>query len=329
MRFDRHVLKKTAVYLVATGCLVWVLRGVRLDDLVRDMRGLRLWWIAVALILDVVATVCHGLRWRLLLRPLGRVSLWRSLQAVYAGLFTNELLPMRAGELVRGYLMSRWIDRAFAVVLPSMITERFFDGMVLILGLGFAGPFVSLPDGIEVTSLIIAMVALFTLVAVGALALKDRSVVIQSGAVDGWRRMATGTLEFVSRVFDGIRIVWTSKYLPPAVGLTVLYLSVQVLSFWMVMAGYGLHLSPWAPVVVLIFVRLGTAVPNAPANIGPYQFFCVVGLTLFGVDKTSAAGFAVVMWAAFGIPIWIIGFLAFAKSGLSLASVRRGRVETV
>jgi hypothetical protein len=49
----------------------------------------------------------------------------------------------------------------------------------------------------------------------------------------------------------------------------------------LVMVSYGLRLSFWIGMAVYLIVQLGTLIPNAPANVGAYQFFCVVGLRLF------------------------------------------------
>ena len=78
----------------------------------------------------------------------------------------------------------------------------------------------------------------------------------------------------------------------------------------------------WVGVVVFFIVHLGTAVPNAPANVGSYQFFTALGLTLFGVDKAAAAGFSIVVFLVLTVPLWIIGFIALTASGMSLKRVR-------
>lgn len=71
-----------------------------------------------------------------------------------------------------------------------------------------------------------------------------------------------------------------------------------------------------------LIVRLGTAIPGAPSNIGTYQFFCVVGLTLFGVDKTLATGFSVVVFFLLTLPLWALGLLAVSRSGTTLPALR-------
>jgi hypothetical protein len=72
---------------------------------------------------------------------------------------------------------------------------------------------------------------------------------------------------------------------------------------------------------VFIIVHLGTLVPTAPANLGSYQFFTVLGLTLFGVEKAAAAGFSLVVFAVLTAPLWVIGLWALGSSGLTLFQI--------
>jgi hypothetical protein len=75
-------------------------------------------------------------------------------------------------------------------------------------------------------------------------------------------------------------------------------------------------------VVVLIVINLGVSLPNAPANIGSYQFFCVVGLNVFQVEKTSATAFSILAFLALTLPVVLLGFIALLRSGMSLQSMR-------
>ena len=69
-------------------------------------------------------------------------------------------------------------------------------------------------------------------------------------------------------------------------------------------------------------VRLGTAIPNAPANVGSFQFFTVLALRLFGEDKTVAVGFSMVYFLALTVPLWILGLLAISRTGMNLSTIR-------
>jgi glycosyltransferase 2 family protein len=88
------------------------------------------------------------------------------------------------------------------------------------------------------------------------------------------------------------------------------------------MKAYGLPLSFLSAVVVLLVINLGVSLPNAPANVGSYQFFCVLGLSVFQVEKSSAAGFSIFAFLALTLPVVVVGFGAFLRSGLTLGTIR-------
>jgi uncharacterized protein (TIRG00374 family) len=322
MKNSKIILRKVIIYAIAACCIAWVVSGVNFEELFSHIHRMNPWWILSAVILDVFTTVLHGIRWRFLLQPLARLSLLRTVQAIYTGLFTNEILPVKAGEFVRGYLISRWVKVAFASVLPSIITERVFDGFILVIGFGLSTFFVTLPQAVVTAAGIMAAVLLFALFLFAVIGFKRRkfSGTIQSASTKK-RGIVQHIAAFSSQFAGGLRLIKTSARLLTVLGASVLYLFTQVLAYWSVMKAYGIHFPIWVPAVTLIIVRLGTALPNAPANIGPFQFFCVLALTMFGVEKTTATGFAIVLWLVFSIPIFLLGSFAFLKSGLTWAEI--------
>ena len=128
---------------------------------------------------------------------------------------------------------------------------------------------------------------------------------------------------FFERFARGIRTIGTSRFFFMSLVVSVFILIFQIIALWLLMVAYDLHLSIWAGAVVLLILHLGTAIPNAPSNVGTYQFFSVVGLTLFGVEKTVAASFSVVTFLVLTIPLWVIGLIALGQTGMTLATIRQ------
>ena len=98
----------------------------------------------------------------------------------------------------------------------------------------------------------------------------------------------------------------------------------QTIAFWFVMKAYTLPVGFWIGAAVFLIVHIGTAIPNAPANVGSFQFFVVAGLTFFGLDNATAAAFSVAVFLILTIPLWLIGSVALGRTGLTLARVRLG-----
>jgi glycosyltransferase 2 family protein len=261
----------------------------------------------------------------MLLEPVGKINLLQAMQAIYAGLFTNEVLPMRPGEFVRSYIASRWMGAGFVTILPSIILERLFDGVWIAMGIGLAAIFAPLPeDLIEAGETFGAVVALFVALFIYLVLRRPRPRHGGRAADRGLPRWKP--LRAIARLFkrlsEGLREASRTKEFYLAFVLSLPFLALQAITLWLIMLGYGLRLSFWVGVAVYVIVGLGTALPNTPGNVGSYQFFAVLGLTLFGVDKTSATGFSLVAFTLISLPLLIIGFLALSRSGMSLAAIR-------
>ncbi len=317
-----QLVKQLFGYLFALVCLVWVFHDIHFGELLKNMRNIHWGWVALAVVCDILSYIFQGVRWRLLVQIKGDISVLRATQAIYVGLFTNEVLPLRIGELVRAYLVSRWVSADFVSIIPSIAVERLFDGIWLALAIGFAAIFVPLPkDLIEGEEILGAVVFIVTGLFLYLLFRKKALIDENSRDNSVWKPLGF-VKSLISRLHVELQKIVMSRSFYISFGVSLFILFFQILSFWLVMLAYDLNLSFWAGAVVFLIVHLGTAIPNAPANVGTYQFFCVVGLSIFGVEKIPAAAFSVLVFVILTIPLWIIGFFALGRSGMTLTQIR-------
>ncbi len=308
-------------YLLAAAFLVWVFHDVDFHELLQDAAHIDWWWVAAAIACDVASYLSQGLRWSLLLRPIGTISTLRATQAIYAGLFANEILPLRVGEALRTFLVSRWLPADLTSVVSSVLVERFLDAIWLALTAGLAVLIVPLPHYlVEAEEFLAAFVFGSTALFVYLVVRKERTVEAGNNRQRGGLRGRLGRV--IGRIALALRRIGQSRQLYGASLASAALLFLQILALWFMMLAYGMPLSLGHGAVVLLIVHLGTAIPSAPSNLGSYQFFAVVGLTLFGVDKTTAAGFSVVAFLLLTFPLWALGLLALGRTGLSLRQIR-------
>jgi glycosyltransferase 2 family protein len=312
-------------WLLAAAGLIWVLHDVHLSRLPGQFAGIDWRWVALAMVCDMLSYLVQAVRWQLLLEPVGKINLLQAIQAIYAGLFTNEVLPMRPGEFVRSYIASRWVATRLVTILPSIILERLFDGVWIAMGIGLAAIFAPLPEDLieagETFGVIIALFVALFIYLVLRRPRPQRSGQPADRGLTRWKPLRT-IAGLIKGLSEGLREASRTKEFYLAFALSLPFLALQAITMWLIMLGYGLRLSIWVGVAVYVIVALGTALPNTPANVGSYQFFTVLGLTLFGVDKTSATGFSLVVFTLLSLPLLIIGFLALSRSGMSLAAIR-------
>jgi uncharacterized protein (TIRG00374 family) len=319
----KQIFRKLIGYFLAVICLIWVFHDVQFNRLIQEMRAMKAGWILPAVFFDILSYFSQGLRWQLLLQPVGRLSSLRATQAIYAGLFTNEILPLRVGELVRAYLISRWLSVQFLKIVPSMMIERLFDGIWLGIGIGVTALFVHLPTDIIDAAEIMGVVVLLGIALFVFLIFKKKNTLKQKPNNTSLKWKMFGFInKFIEQIADEIRRIGISGYFYSSFFASAFILIFQIIAFWLIMIAYHLDLSLWVSAAVLLIVHFGTALPNAPSNVGTYQFFCVVGLTLFGIDKTTATGFSVIVFIILTIPLWLIGLLAIKNSGMKFKAIQ-------
>lgn len=295
--------------------LAWVMHDFEPEKLWGEVRAMNWMWVGAAVLFDILVYFLQGWRWSLLLRPVAEIPYARSIRAIYVGLFANEVLPLRTGEVIRCYLQARWSSLPFTVALSSAIIERIFDGFWLLVCLLVTNYYVPLPELYITMGKLLAIV-----VGLGAALL--------AGAMFA-PHMTRATFEnnrFLSKLnvlLEDLHIIGHSKYLYISACASLPYLLLQVLPIYALANGYGIPLSIGQGFALMVVLRIVSVVPQAPGNLGTFQAAAVFGLMLFGVDESLAKRFSFVMWAIITMPLLIVGFIALAITGLKLSEIRR------
>src|SRR5262245_61869246 len=147
---------------ISAVCLLWVLRGYPIGDLIPAIQSLDWKWVVLAVAADLSVYLSHGWRWNTLLNPVVRLSFWRTVQAIYIGLFANEVLPLRTGEVIRCYLLTHWNDLRLSLGFASAALERIIDGVWMLTAFFITTAFVKHVPG-EITALVQAIGVLLLL----------------------------------------------------------------------------------------------------------------------------------------------------------------------
>lgn len=308
-------LAAVAGYAVSVACLLWVFHGVDLGAIVRDFARLHWLWVSLAVVSDIAVYVWQAWRWNLLLRPVESVPLGRSVLAIYVALFANEILPLRPGEfLIRPYLQSHWSKIPFSVVLSSIIIERVFDGIWLGLGFWVMTLFIRLPGFLVQAGRLLGVVVLAT-AALLALVMFHKQRAKEAVPETRWGRR-------LEVLMDDLHLMGRSRYFYWALPASLPYLLLQILPIYALMRAMSLELGLWPATVLLVVLRLGTLLPQAPGNVGSFQALTVLVLGRFGVAKTTATAFSLMVWGVITLPLLVAGFLALALTGMKFGELK-------
>jgi glycosyltransferase 2 family protein len=300
---------------LSLGSLFWVLHDFQPEKLAGEIRAMKWSWVATAVLFDILVYFLQGWRWSLLLRPVANIPFAQSIRAIYVGLFANEILPLRTGEVIRCYLQGRWSRLPFTVVLSSALIERIFDGVWLIVCLVVTLQFVNLPEIYAALGQMLGMIVLLgAALLAGAMFFPHKT----RAALENRRWLSK-----LNVLLEDLYMIGHSRYLLLSAVASLPYLLLQVLPIYALAHSYGIAISIGQGFALMVILRLVSVVPQAPGNLGAFQAAASVGLMLFGVDESLAKRFSFVMWAVITIPLLVAGFIALAVTGLKLGELQR------
>lgn len=311
----RGILLLVVTNAASLGVLIWVLHDVKMAEIWAEIKQMHYGWVALAVVSDIMVYVLQGWRWSILLRPISDIPMMRSVRAIYVGLYANEVLPFRTGEIIRCYLQSRWGHLPFSVVLSSIAIERIFDGIWLVLYLSIVVQFVDLPrrvrDGGFALILVVGLLA-----AVLGFIIAFQKKAKELAAHWKWGGKAKVFIEDL-QAMGGSRSFFQSwaASLPHLLSMTI--------PIYCVLKAYGLTgFSILDAAVINVIVRLGTVVPGAPGNLGVYQGLIVLSLVFFGIDENVAKRFSLIVWGIVTLPLLIAGLIALSVTGFKLRELQ-------
>ena len=119
------------VGLGVTALALWLaVRDVNFHDAVEIIGGAN--WpllVLVGIPAQVAAMVVRAMRWRHLTDVIQEIRFFPLFRATCIGFMANNLLPARAGEVIRPWVVSRETGASGAGILGTVVVERMIDSM--------------------------------------------------------------------------------------------------------------------------------------------------------------------------------------------------------
>lgn len=324
--------------VISVALLAWTLRGVSTADLVREARSARLLPLLLAVALATLSFPLRLVRWRLLLRgpdgrPLPTPPLWH---AIAIGFMANNVLPFRAGELVRCYTAARLTGTRFTAALSSVAVERVFDGLTVVALLGAALLFTHLPDvvrmgGAQVSVAHAATVAALACIAALALALAvvlfpvTAERVIRRGIPAP--RLAQRLVEMIEGIRHGLAVLRSPRAIAGVVIWSLVLWLENASAFYVAFWAFDLPVDYWGALLLQGLLVIGISVPSTPGYVGVFEAVITAVLLLYDVPAERAAAYALVYHITTFIPITLLGVWSLARTPIALREARQAHAS--
>jgi uncharacterized protein (TIRG00374 family) len=314
---SRRVLFGLAVSVIFLVLLLW---QVDLSEIGMALREAQPGWIVAAAPIYLLGLWLRAWRWQLVLRPTLSISTGDAFSMMMVGFAANNLLPVRAGEVVRAGMLRQAHGVGWTVGFGTIIVERVLDGLVLTT---FLAVTIALAGG---TALLTSLALLATAIGLGG------TVVLAALA---WRleasmRLVTRLLRFAPARFRPRLRAWTGGFISGMTTLrgfrawsvvtlaTTLSWVAEAVGYWFVGLAFGLNVPALVYAGALGAANLALAVPATAGGVGPYEFFTREVVVAHGATVAAGTAYAFALHALIVAPLIMIGLLVLWRRRLGL-----------
>jgi uncharacterized protein (TIRG00374 family) len=327
-------VRTALIFLLTLGLLAIFLHSVDVGKVWAETRRASPGPLAFAVGCTMLTYVMRAFRWQYLLAGIGPTRFGTALKTTIIGFAASFLLPARAGEVIRPYLLARREHLNATAAFATIILERLLDLLtVLLLFAGFvltAAPGVVTGDPVlfarvKVGGLIAAgtaiagVVVLFVLAGhperIGRLALRIERVLPA--------RLAQAVAKFVETFAQGLAVLRQPRRMAIALVLSVpLWVCISG-AIWLTSQAFHITFPFAASFLVTTILVVGVAAPTPGAVGGFHLAYQLAVQGFFGATAERAVGAAIVMHAISFVPVTLIGIALMASEGLTLSGARQ------
>lgn len=303
--------------------LYLALRGLDLAAIGQSLQGVQLPLLFLAMVIHLSSFWIRSIRWTVLLthiKPLSPSIVFSPLAISY---LANNTLPMRAGEVVRAYLLGRDQGISKASGLSSIVLERICDGLTVLSFLGGVALLAPLPAWARSIGLLAGAGFVGATTFLLGLAFFRRQTFHLVRKISRFlpQRIGTKLDSLLERFVEGLDVLQDPRALFAVFGWSVVVWGVEAVALHLTAIACHLSLPLTGSVFALVITNLGIMVPSSPGYVGTFEFFCRKSLDAFGVAAVPALGFALVLHVVQFVPITLVGLACLLKQRVSLRSV--------
>lgn len=328
------------LFLLLGVVFLWlVFRNLNGKEIMEQIIHADYFWIVLCMMAGMLSHVARAARWNLLIGSMGhKTRLSTTFYAVMTGYLANTAVP-RLGEVTRCGVLSKKQQIPFTELFGTVIAERIFDMVVMLLIIilvilfqlelvgVFVDKYVFTPffSGVGNNIIAILILAVIAMAALMILIFFWRFYRERLRGFAFYRKLSKFGKGLVLGIKTIKRVRNKGLFLLYTLIIWGLYATMIYLPFFSLQA--TAHLDFGDAMTVMSIGSLGIVAP-VPGGIGTYHFIVkAILFELYGIDAASAASFATITHAAQTLMIIVVGGLSFLMLFLQKNRTENGPSE--
>jgi len=307
--------------IISAGFMYLALRPLDLGQVWFYIRHGRYWWLIPSVAIYFFGVWARTWRWHYMLRAIKPISVQRLFPVVCIGYMGNNIYPDRIGELLRAYVLKRREGVAIAASLATILVERIFDGVTMLLFVFIGLPLVPfIPADWRRFVIVFSLLFLGALAVFFALASSPRNAqLVYNWVIDLMipKRFREAIRDFADRFMEGLYFLRSPRDVAMIFFTSIVIWLAETGKYWFVMHAFDFEVSFFVLMLMNGVVNLFTTIPSAPGYVGTFDTPGIAVLKAFGVDPEIAGAYTLVLHAALWLPITLLGAFYMWRESLT------------
>ena len=297
---------KALPWVITVVALYFAFRGIDWSMLLHYLKGASPALLLLAILGTCLSYILRAWRWRYLFAEKA-ITFFDACCVLILGFFMNNVLPARAGELVRAHLGAKVTGQTRTLVLATIASERLADGLTISI------MFVAFAFGLgnqELSSELLYVAVFFAAATICvAIVLVNRPLLFKLVEKITQRINSPASRYTANRIqvfLNGLSPLYSRRGAPLISSWSLIIWMVELLVYYLIERAYGVTLPVPATVLFLVAVNFSSLIPAAPGAIGVIEAVTTAALVSIGVEKELALSMVltqhVIQYIVVGVP---------------------------
>jgi len=319
-----------ASFAVSVVLIALFLRATHPRDLASALGEANYWWLIPGTGVLFVAVCARCVRWSILMRPLAPMGPRKLFPYAIIGYMANNLLPARAGEVVRAFVLGDREGVSKMGTFGTIAVERLFDGCTLVLMLLIAGSLVGFESG-RLQAIAWAS-TIFFIIAIVAFYILTLNEARAKRVIHFFLRVLPERFEHQAEALaDNLVLSLRSVHDPRSLGLVALFSGlawgIEAGAYAVIGIGFDMDVSFAHYCLLLAAANLAIIIPTFFGGTGPFEWAAKLVLVGAGVENGVAGAYSIVSHAVILVPTTILGLFFLWSFGISFKRITQVEVD--
>jgi hypothetical protein len=292
------------------------LRGVSWSEFLAALGTIQPGYLVLGVLVSITSIFARAVRWSTLVRAEKPVAPLTAFWATGVGYLGNNVLPARIGDLLRSFLLARYLQISAVFVLATTVTERVLDVLALLITAAIMLLTIpGLPNWLLAAMRLMSLLGLAGLIVLLCLPVFEPFFQRLLASLPLPARFQPTAARFLGQFARGAKAFTHPGRAAVFTALTVFIWLLD--GFGTTLAVRAFHLTLSLPQALLLLAALGlsSAAPSTPGYIGIYQFVAVTILPVFGFTRSQALAYITVAQVISLLVTVILGLIGLWRLG--------------